>query len=202
MTDPSALTLRPARLTDAVRMAAMSRDLVEAGLPWRYTPRRMAALINDADTQAVVACDHNQLMGLALMQVLDEHGHLSLLCVSANQQRQGIGRRLALWLEASARVAGLGHITLELRADNAAALAFYGSLGFVETQQVTGYYEGLFDARRMQRTLRQAPADGSPPALQPDLGRFMKGPPGQPGQPQQPMRGGPGDSPDAPATGR
>ena len=30
---------------------------IEAGLAWRYTPRRMNALIADADTVALVACD-------------------------------------------------------------------------------------------------------------------------------------------------
>jgi ribosomal-protein-alanine N-acetyltransferase len=149
--------LRPARMHDARAMAEMSRDLVEAGLPWRYTPARMSALIRDAETLALLACDAQQLRGMAVMQFLDEHAHLSLLCVQPNQQRRGLGRRLLDWLEASARVAGIGSIVLELRADNLAALAFYERLGFVQTQLVPGYYEGRLAARCMRRQLRHDP---------------------------------------------
>jgi ribosomal protein S18 acetylase RimI-like enzyme len=146
--------LRPARLHDARAMAEMSRDLVEAGLPWRYTPARMAGLIRDPETIALLACDAGRLRGLAVMQFLDEHAHLSLLCVQPAQQRRGLGRRLLAWLEASARVAGIGSIVLELRADNLPALAFYERLGFVQTQLVPDYYEGRIAARCMRRRLR------------------------------------------------
>ena len=88
------------------------------------------------------------------MQFADEHAHLVLLCVRPAQQRRGIGRRLHEWLVASARVAGIASIRLELRADNAAALAFYQGLGFAETQWVPDYYDGRVAARRMSLPLR------------------------------------------------
>jgi ribosomal protein S18 acetylase RimI-like enzyme len=151
---PASLVFRPARLQDAPAMAEMSRDLVEAGLPWRYTSVRMRALIRDTDTMALLACDAQHMRGLAVMQFLDEHAHLSLLCVQQAQQRQGLGRRLMDWLEASARVAGIASIVLELRADNLAALSFYERIGFVQTKLVPDYYEGRLAARCMRRQLR------------------------------------------------
>ena len=137
-------------------MAEMSRELIEAGLGWRYTPTRMAALICDPETVALVACDEARLQGFAVMHFGEVHAHLALLCVRAAQQRRGIGQRLHEWLLASARVAGIAEIRLELRADNAAALAFYRRLGFTETQVVPSYYDGLIAAQRM--TLRLHPA--------------------------------------------
>lgn len=134
-------------------MAEMSRDLIETGLGWRYTPARMAALIRDAETTAVVACDGPRLLGFAAMHFGDEKAHLLLLCVQPAQQRRGIGRCLAEWLLDSARVAGIITIALELRADNPPALAFYRQLGFIETQLVPGYYSGRIAARRMQMAL-------------------------------------------------
>jgi len=77
-----------------------------------------------------------------------------LLCVRPEQQQQGLGRRLVEWLIASARIAGLDQIRLELRADNAAALAFYRRLGFGETELVAGYYNSRLPARRMTLPLR------------------------------------------------
>jgi len=145
--------LRPARLQDARALAEMSRDLIEGGLGWRYTPPRMAALIREPDTMALVASDGRLLHGFAVMQFGDTEAHLTLLCVQPAQRHRGIGRRLIEWLVVSARVAGITAIRLELRADNASALAFYRRLGFVETLWLPGYYAGRVAARGMTLAL-------------------------------------------------
>lgn len=152
------LILKPAMAVQATAMAELSRDLIEAGLAWRYVPARIAALIADPDCVALVACDgqrHDRVLGFAVMQFGDEHAHLVLLCVRPERQRRGIGRRLLDWLLESAQVAGIVSVGLELRADNAGALAFYRRLGFVETQWVDGYYDATTAARRMTRSLRR-----------------------------------------------
>jgi ribosomal-protein-alanine N-acetyltransferase len=136
-------------------MAEMSRELIEAGLAWRYTPSRMAALISDPETMALVACDGPSIQGFAVMHFGDVHAHLALLCVQPMQRQRGIGRRLHEWLIESARVAGIASIGLELRADNAAARSFYRRLGFAETQLVPGYYDGQVAARRMTLMLHE-----------------------------------------------
>ncbi len=154
MSRPCAATLRPATAEDAAAMAAMSRELIEHGLAWRYTPQRMRALVADPETQAIVAQDSHGIQGFAVMHFGDEKAHLALLGVQPALQRSGIGCRLVDWLLTSAGVAGMASITLELRADNAAALAFYERLGFVQTAFVAGYYSSGIAARRMQRLLR------------------------------------------------
>jgi ribosomal-protein-alanine N-acetyltransferase len=136
-------------------MAEMSRELIEAGLAWRYTPSRMAALISDPETMALVVCDGPSIQGFAVMHFGDVDAHLALLCVQPMQRQRGIGRRLHEWLIESARVAGIASIGLELRADNAAALSFYRRLGFAETQLVPGYYDGQVAARRMTLMLHE-----------------------------------------------
>ena len=154
-----AVTLRPARSTDAPAMAAMSRQLIEAGLAWRYTPQRIGALMADEETMALVACDDGgAVQGFAVMQFGDERAHLVLMCVRPEQQRRGIGRRLVDWLLASARVAGIAQVQVELRADNPVAHAFYVALGFADQQLLPGYYDGLVAARRMQLDLHAHPA--------------------------------------------
>lgn len=151
-TTPAApLLLRPARLTEAAVLAEMSRDFIEHGLAWRYTPLRMARLTRNRETTVLVASDEaaGAIHGFAVMQFGETHGHLSLLCVQPMHRHRGIGRRLVAWLTASAQVAGLQEIRLELRADNASALAFYRRLGFVETEMAAGYYDGQVAARGM-----------------------------------------------------
>ena len=150
----NAVTLRPARPEDARAMAAMSRDLIEAGLPWRYSPKRIASLMSDRETVTLAARDAAGLQGFAIMQFGDERAHLVLLCVRPANQRRGIGRKLVEWLLQTARVAGMASIHLELRADNEAAQGFYQRLGFAPTLVVPGYYEGRIAARRMVLVLR------------------------------------------------
>jgi ribosomal protein S18 acetylase RimI-like enzyme len=71
-------------------------------------------------------------------------------------RRRGAGARLVAWLEAPARVAGLEKVRLELRADNPDALSFYRRQGFEVTGRVPGYYGGVMDAIRMEKSLRAA----------------------------------------------
>jgi ribosomal protein S18 acetylase RimI-like enzyme len=158
MNPPRTVMLRPALVSEAGSMAEMSRHLIEAGLGWRYTPQRIAALIRHAETIALVAHDTAGFQGFAVMQFSDEQAHLVLLCVQPALRQRGIGRRLMDWLLQSARVAGIESIALELRADNAAALAFYRRLGFAQTQLVPAYYEGRVPAQRMSLQLRVAGA--------------------------------------------
>lgn len=156
----AAIVLRPARVAEAEILAGLSRDLIETGLPWRYRPARVAALIRRQDTVVLVAAHGERIVGFAAMEFGDEHAHLMLLAVRPQQQRHGLGRRLVEWLIASARVAGIASLHLELRASNAAGLAFYRRLGFSTTLQVPGYYDGREPAWRMLRLLRAAPATG------------------------------------------
>lgn len=151
MDNSTAVTLRPALPQDVPAMAVMARDLVEVGLHWRYTARRLTALLGDAETMALVASDGAGVQGYAVMQFGERGAHLVLLAVRPARQRQGIGARLIDWLHRSAEVAGLGAIELEVRADNRPAQAFYRRLGFVETRLLPRYYDGRIAARRMRR---------------------------------------------------
>ncbi len=155
MNPSHALTLRPARTRDAVMMASMSRELIEHGLRWRYTPRRLATMIVDPDMMALVAEDGALLGGFAMMQFGDELGHLTLLAVQAGKQRKGIATAMLEWLLGSARVAGLASISLELRIDNHPATSFYLRHGFVETAIVPDYYGRGIGAKRMTLQLRE-----------------------------------------------
>lgn len=101
----------------------------------------------------------DELAGFAIMTFGDEDAHLNLLAVEPRYRRQGIGRRLVNWLEASARVAGTFSISLEVRVRNVAARSFYTRLGYREADRLPGYYEQLEDAIRMTRDLRLVRVD-------------------------------------------
>ena len=152
----STFSIRLARRSDAPRMAAMSRDLIETGLGWRWRPERILACLRDRATNGLVAVERQRMIGFAVMKYLDEQAHLLLLAVAPGRRRSGVGRALFAWLEASARVAGIGTIQFEVRAGNDEARAFYHDLGCEESGTMAGYYGGREAAVRMYRRLRLA----------------------------------------------
>ena len=152
--DPRSIVLGFARRTDAHTLALMSRDLIEAGLGWEYRTERIARLIADPETVALVARDGKDVIGFGVMTFGDERAHLTLLAVSPTYQRRGIARRMIAWLLESATVAGISSIHVELRAGNTAARRLYRRAGFVETLRMPGYYRGKESALRMIRMLR------------------------------------------------
>ena len=147
-------TVRVARRSDAPTLAAMSRDLIEIGLGWHYRADRIAQLLGNTNTVAVVACENARTSGFAIMTLGDERAHLVLLAVRADRHRRGIGKRMAQWLVETALTAGIATLHVELRADNNGAYMFYRALGFEQTLRVAGYYGGRETAVRMMRMLR------------------------------------------------
>src|SRR5687768_17129445 len=125
----SELSLRLARPADAAAIANLSRELIEYGLGWRWTPMRVSASIRAADVNVVVACIHENIAGFAIMRYGDDVAHLDLLAVAPPYRRAGIGRQLLEWLEKCAVVAGIFSVTLEVRAGNEGAQLFYKCLG-------------------------------------------------------------------------
>ncbi len=148
--------IRLARPTDAQRMARLSRDLIETGLGWSWTPKRVLGSLQRQDTCNIVADLDDPVAGFAIMEFLDEHAHLSLLAIDPQHQRQGIGRSLVEWLETSARTAGIGIVYVEARVGNQAARDFYRMLGYREMFLMPGYYRGREAAIRLGHDLRKA----------------------------------------------
>src|SRR5258708_9926626 len=134
------ITLRPGRPPDAVKIAAMSRDLIETGLGWSWGPDRVARSIANKDTFTLLACDRDRVVAFAIMYFGDEHAHLNLLAVRSSHQRLGIGRRMVEWLTESAYAAGIAPIHLELRSATTTARAFYPPPVFPQSASLPPHY--------------------------------------------------------------
>ena len=148
--------IRLATPADAYEIAVMSRYLVEVGLRgWSWPPERVARAVCTRSTLSIAAEVGSHLVGFAIMEFGEVQAHLSLLAVKPSHQRCGIGRALLEWLEDSALVAGITTLTLELRANNYGARAFYRLLGFREQTYFPGYYRGVETALSMSRDIRR-----------------------------------------------
>jgi [ribosomal protein S18]-alanine N-acetyltransferase len=142
-----------ARSADSREIAEMSRDLIEQGLTWSWTPARVQHFISGAESSVIVARRERRIAAFAIMHFGDEVAHLNLLAVALEHRRQGLGRQLMSWLTATAVEAGVFRINLELRTHNEPARVFYERLGFDQVGVVQGYYQGREAALRMSRRL-------------------------------------------------
>lgn len=144
--------IRLALPQDAVRIAAMSRDYVEDGLGWGWTPARVLRSIRDRATNVAVAECGADLAGFGIMKYLDDDAHLLLFAVKPGYRRRGVGSGLLTWLESTATTAGIELIFLETRATNASAREFYAARGYRELTTLPRYY-GSEDAVRIGKDL-------------------------------------------------
>ena len=150
----SDVTLGLAQPRDATTIAHMSKRLIEAGLPWSWTPERVAKQIRRRESVVLTARAGGALAGFAIMQFSDTSAHLELLAVDPTYQRLGMGRRLVAWLEETAVTAGTFVIAVEVRAANVGARWFYSRLGYREVRCIAGYYCRVENAVQMVRDLR------------------------------------------------
>jgi ribosomal-protein-alanine N-acetyltransferase len=155
----SELSLRLARPAEAATIANLSRDLIEYGLRWRWTPIRVAGCIRAPNVNVLVASVRENIVGFSIMRYGDNDAHLDLLAVAPTYRRAGVGRRLLEWLEKCAVIAGIFNVALEVRAGNQGAQLFYKRLGYRTIAHLPGYYQGIEAALRMGRDLSCRPLD-------------------------------------------
>ena len=143
-----------ATAADARGIAEMSREHIEYGLGWSWTPSRVLKAIHDDSTNVALIAARGDMAGFGIMSYGERKAHLVLLCIAPAHRHRGLGALLLGWLEKCAVTAGLENIELEARADNPAALAFYAELGYSRTGTAPGYYQGTVDAVRLEKKLR------------------------------------------------
>jgi ribosomal-protein-alanine N-acetyltransferase len=157
------LNIRLAREADVAILAAMSRDTIEQGLPWRYREPEMLRFIRSPRYNVIVA-ERQQpegeamIVGFGVMGYGENDAYLALLAVDPAQRRLGIARKLLDWLLKTAQVAGVESVTVELREDNHIAHHLYESRGFTAIGSRAGGYYGVVNQTRMRLTLRQPAA--------------------------------------------
>ena len=149
----TAVTLRLAEPAQTAAIARLSRDRIEHGLGWSWTPTRVMRSLQDPQTNVVVAWDGEAMLGFGIMRYREDDAHLLLLAVHAARCRRGVGTALVAWLERVAVVAGVSRISLEVRAGNLAAQAFYARLGFGRVRELPGYYNGIEPGVRLAKEL-------------------------------------------------
>lgn len=101
-----------------------------------------------------VADSDGAVMGYAGLYLSPPDADIQTVAVAPESQGRGLGSRLLAAAVDAAWAAGCTRIFLEVRADNDAALALYGSAGFRRLGRRSRYYRDGTDAvtMRLRRT--------------------------------------------------
>lgn len=132
----SMLTIRPYQPTDE---AAVIELWERCGLtrPWNDPRKDIARKQQVQGDWFLVGVIGDRLVA-SLMAGYDGHrGWINYLAVDPDVQQQGYGRELMAAAEQLLKAAGCPKINLQIRTDNAAAIAFYERLGFREDHVIS-----------------------------------------------------------------
>jgi [ribosomal protein S18]-alanine N-acetyltransferase len=143
MTRP-AIQLRPATPTDLTAILTLERATENAP---HWSPATYAAILETQNSRClfvaeITAKPQAAIVGFAvgLIHPTEPIAELESVAVAASAQRNGIGRTLCTAVIDWSRERGATSITLEVRANSAAAMALYTKLGFVPEGRRPLYY--------------------------------------------------------------
>jgi [ribosomal protein S18]-alanine N-acetyltransferase len=147
---PSSARIRPARRTDVPAIVAL-----EAHFPSdRLDRRAVRRLLDSPSARILVAADHRLLGNLVLLLRRGSRlARIYSIVVDAQVRGRGLAGRLLDRAEALARSGGRHTMALEVRADNAAALALYARAGYRPARRLPAFYDDGADGLRLQKPL-------------------------------------------------
>jgi [ribosomal protein S18]-alanine N-acetyltransferase len=159
---PPPARLRRGRLSDLDALTALERDFFTADHV--ISRRGFRHFISSPKSTLIVADVGGKVAGCVLVNYRrgSKRARLYTIAVGAEFQRRGIARRLLAAAEKSARSHGYRFMRLEVRADDAGAIALYESSGYARFGRRPRYYDDCIDALRLEKPL-------APPEIPPDL---------------------------------
>jgi len=143
-----------ARLSDAVEISHLSRDEIEYGVGWRYTPPQIVRIIQNKSKNIIVARVDGNLAGFGVMTYSENHANLDLLAVKKEFRRRKIATQTVLWLEKVATTAGVFNVFVQLRENNSEAFELYTNLGYEKLDALPDFYSGIENGVVMAKSLR------------------------------------------------
>lgn len=141
--------LRRAGLIDVDGIVAL-----EAQFPGdRMNERSVRRFVRSMSAGVWVIERFGRVMGALVMTTAGRRHRARIysLVVDAELRGQGLARALVEAAEAEAAARGFIGMSLEVRADNPQAQAFYAHLGYTQTGALPGFYEDGADAIRMRK---------------------------------------------------
>lgn len=151
-----AFRLRHARAADLPDLLALEQASFSGD---RLSPRQYRHHLNHPRNRLLLAEIGGRVVGSALVFLRrgSDLARLYSIAVADAARGQGLGAALLDAAERAARNAGARRMRLEVRSDNATAVALYQRRGYRLIARVPGYYEDGQEALRMERHLTTPP---------------------------------------------
>jgi ribosomal protein S18 acetylase RimI-like enzyme len=152
----SGLLVREARPRDLDAIARLENESFDTD---RVSRRSLREFLRAKHRPVIAATMDGELAGYALV-ALRKHARavrIYSLAVGSRFARRGVGRALMQACEAYGRRHGRSALTLEVRYDNAAAIALYESSGFRQVGEHAHYYADGATALRYEKPLLSDP---------------------------------------------
>jgi ribosomal protein S18 acetylase RimI-like enzyme len=148
------LSCRPARLADLDELLRLETQSYDSD---RLSRRSLRRWIQSDHSALLVVEENGGLLGYVLVLLYrgTRLARLYSIAVDPTQRGRGLGRFLLEAAEAAALDAGRIDMRLEVRRDNATAIALYESLGYRHFGLYADYYEDHVDALRFQKRIRR-----------------------------------------------
>lgn len=123
------IDIRPFHPEDEATVVALwtACDLVR---PWNDPHRDIARKLSVPDDGFLVATTGPDVVGSVMAGYEGHRGWVNYLAVAPGHRRSGLGRRLMVEVERRLLARGCPKLNLQIRAGNAAAVAFYEALGY------------------------------------------------------------------------
>jgi len=152
----STVHIREARPRDLEAIARLENGSFEAD---RVSRRSLREFLRASHRPVIAATINDELAGYALVALRKGARAVRIysLAVDARFARRGVGRTLLQACEAYARRHRREALALEVRYDNASAIALYESCGFRQFGEHPHYYADGATALRYEKSLLAAP---------------------------------------------
>jgi [ribosomal protein S18]-alanine N-acetyltransferase len=132
------VTVRPAQLADLAAIRSLDAESFGADA-WGEAAWQGEWDRRPATRHLVVAVEDTRVVGYGVLATIADVADLHRIAVAPDRRRRGVGRALVEALLAEARARRCDRMLLEVEASNAAALALYGRLGFVQIARRVAY---------------------------------------------------------------
>jgi len=153
---PPGFSIRPAVEGDLAALLALERAAFTTD---HLSPRQYRQHLHSTSATVLAAVDSGGLLGKAVVfyRAGSAIARLYSIAVAEAARGRGVAKALLAAVEAQARAHGSARLRLEVRKDNAGAIALYERLGFHRFGEKRGFYEDGADAWRYEKPLEQRP---------------------------------------------
>ena len=132
------LNKKSSKAQNIIQAVADIEAVIQPQDAWVY--QTLVELLEQDSIELLVVYQGDKIVGYCLYQVMFEQSEILRIGTHPDYQRQGIASQLFAKLNKQLEMLKVERLLLEVRADNAPAIALYERQGFLTIHQRRGYY--------------------------------------------------------------